>query len=257
MPSVKSLFAIKEYDEKGSRLEAGARRVLHLRFRWRSVANWNDVGLPSLTSANVPFPTVPLHSSYVFPKIAKQNSWKESDVDAFMDASHNAKDDNTPPRTEFALAALPNIFEKMHEGQWYQSLPKSGSADSHIKSANKVVVDFQFKNTLFAMDESSASAEAKKSVAKGFTVFLVIVCVEGNGRPEDTILEDEVDFPGVTVILLCKKSVQYFLGENLVKTFSSATALVDSQVRLGVSPMKSGNGLKEIVEGMNILIFNK
>jgi len=239
LPSVRSLFAIKEHDEKGSRLEAGARRVLHLRFRWGPCSNWDDVGLPSLINANVPFPTVPLRSSYAFPKIAKNNPWREADVAAFMDASHSAPDDDVSnTRIEFALTALPIIFKKMHNGQWYQSLPKAGCADSHIKCAPRVVVDFQFKNTCYGMNELGARKEAKKSVADGFTVYLVIVCVEGNGALEDKVLEDKVEFPGVTVILLSKKSVQCFLGENLVETYSSATALVDSKVRLGLSPMK-------------------
>lgn len=47
--------------------------------------------------------------------------------------------------------------------------------------------------------------------------------------------------------------MQYFLGENLVETYSSATALMDSKVRLGVSLMKRGSGLKDIVKEMNIL----
>jgi len=171
-----------------------------------------------------------------------------------MDASHNAPDDDvSDTRIEFALAALPSIFEKMHEGQWYQSLPKAGCADSHIKCAPRVVVDFQFKNTSDGMDESNARKEAVKSVAEGFAVYLVIVCVEGNGTLEDKVFEDKAEFPGVTVILLSKASVQYFLGENLVETYSSATALVDSKVRLGVSPMKRGSGLKDIVKDMNIL----
>jgi hypothetical protein len=254
LSSVRSLFAIKEQDEKGSRLEAGARRVLHLRFRWGPCANWDAVGLPSLTSANVPFPTVPLHYSYAFPKIAKKNPWREADVVAFMDASHKSpNDDVSDTRIEFALAALPCIFSKMQEGQWYQSLPKAGCADAHIKCAPRVVVDFQFKNTSGGMDESNARKEAVKSVAEGFAVYLVIVCVAGNGTLEDKVFEDKAEFPGVTVIVLSKASVQYFLGENLVKTYSSATALVDSKVRLGVSPMKQGSGLKDIVNDMSIL----
>ena len=254
LPSVRSLFAIKKQDEKGSRLEAGARRVLHLRCRWEACSNWDTVGLPSLTSANVPFSTVPLRCSYAFPKIAKQNPWKEADVVAFMDASHKSPDDDvSDTRIEFTLAALPSIFEKMHEGQWYQSLPKAGCADSHIKCAPRVVVDFQFKNTSDGMDELNARKEAVKSVAEGFDVYLVIVCVEGNGTLDDKVFQDTAAFPGVTVILLSKASVQYFLGEHLVESYSSATALVDSKVRLGVSPMKRGMGLKDIVKDMDNL----
>jgi hypothetical protein len=103
------------------------------------------------------------------------------------------------------------------------------------------------------MDESNARKEAVKSVAEGFAVYLVIVCVEGNGTLEDKVFEDKAEFPGVTVILLSKASVQNFLGENLVETYSSATALVDSKVRLGVLPMKRGTGLKDIVKEMNNL----
>ena len=141
----------------------------------------------------------------------------------------------------------------MHEGQWYQSLPKAGCADSHIKCAPRVVVDFQFKNTSDGMDELNARKEAVKSVAEGFDVYLVIVCVEGNGTLDDKVFQDTAAFPGVTVILLSKASVQYFLGEHLVESYSSATALVDSKVRLGVSPMKRGSSLKDILKDMDIL----
>jgi hypothetical protein len=104
---------------------------------------------------------VPLCCSYASPKIAEKNPWSEADVKAFMDASHDAPDDDVSvTRTEFALAALPSIFEKMHEGQWYQSLPKAGCADSHIKCAPGVVVDFQFKNTSDGMHELEARKEA-------------------------------------------------------------------------------------------------
>jgi hypothetical protein len=187
----------------------------------------------------------------VFPKIAKKNPWREEDVVAFMNASHNAPDDGvSDTRSEFALAALPSIFERMREGQLYQSLPKAGCADSHIKCAPRVVVNFQFKTTSNGMDESNARKEAVKSVAEGFSVYLVIVCVEGNGTLHDKVFEDETEFPGVTVILLSKASVQNFLGESLVETFSSATALVDSGVRVGVSPMKGGRSLEDIVKNM-------
>lgn len=254
--SVKSLFAIKEFDEKGSRLEAGARRVLHLRFRWGPCANWNDVGLPSLTCAKVPFPTVPLQRSYAFPKIAKNNPWTEADVAEFMDASHETFDSCSGGNmsVEFAVSALPCIFDKMIEGQWYQSLPMAGCADSHIKCAPCVV---QFKNTAHKMSEASARQEAKNSIAEGFKVFLVIVCVEGNGTLDDMVIEDKVQFPGVTVILLSKTSVQHFLGENLVASYTSASALVDSMVRLGVSPMKRGNGLNTIVADMKVMSVHK
>ena len=110
-------------------------------------------------------------------------------------------------------------------------------ADSHIKCAPRAVVKFQFKNTSNGMDESAAKKEAIKSVAEGFAVYLVIVCVKGNNSPDDKIFEDKASFPGVTVILLSKASVQYFLGKSLVETFSSASALVESTVRLGVSPI--------------------
>jgi hypothetical protein len=100
------------------------------------------------------------------------------------------------------------------------------------------------------MDESNARKEAVKRVAEGFSVYLVIVCVEGNGTLQDKVFEDKAEFPGVTVILLSKASVQNFLGESLVETFSSATALVDSGVRVGVSPMKGGSSLKDIVKNI-------
>jgi hypothetical protein len=97
------------------------------------------------------------------------------------------------------------------------------------------------------MNESSVREEAKKSIAEGFTVFLVIVCVEGNGAMEDKVFEDKVEFPGVSVILLCKKSVQNFLGEDLVETLSSATALMDCKVQLQHEKISLKDVVKEMI----------
>jgi hypothetical protein len=73
--------------------------------------------------------------------------------------------------------------------------------------------------------------------------------VEGDGTSEDQVFKDAAEFPGGNVILLSKASVQNFLGENLVVTYSSATTLVDSKVRLGVSPFNGiGRSLKDIVK---------
>jgi hypothetical protein len=235
MPSAHSLLAIKEYEDKGSRLECGFRRILHLRFAisTRNVC-WADVGLPYLDVCRFPFPERPLEKSYPFPKISKKNRWKKKYLIEFKDAAHNEKHDAVVT-SEFASSVIPHLYELMQIGQYYQPLPKSGSADAIMKCSRKKIVNFQFKNCAKPLSAAAVDIEAKKCRAKGCDVYLVVVCTAGSSSGTDSFTQVN----GVSVAVLSLASVTEFLGAGTVQQISSSSSFGDMSVRLGASPIKA------------------
>jgi hypothetical protein len=234
LPSIRSILAISEYVDKGSQLESGFRRILLLRFLFKPCSSWTDVDLPFLSECCVPFPQELYHESFAFPKIAKQNAWAEANVQQVMDSVHNARY-NDAIRQEFAHSALPTLIKYMKIGHYYQPLSMSGSADAMLKCSESDIVNFQFKNSSTPITDSAVDAEARKCCADGYSVFLIMVSPAGNARDVDYL--KVVD--RVTVIVLSRSSVQFFLGQNCVSNFSSSSAIVDLAQRIKLSPIKS------------------
>ena len=237
LPSIRSILAISEYVDKGSRLESGFRRILLLRFLFEPCSSWSDVDLPFLSACSVPFPQEHYHESFAFPKIAKQNAWTEANVHQLMDSVHNARH-NDAIRQEFAHSALPTLIKYMKIGHYYLPLSMSGSADAMLKCSESDIVNFQFINSSTPIADSAVDAEARNYWADGYRVFLIMVSTAGNDRDTDYL--KVVD--GVTVIILSRSSVQFFLGHHCVSNLRSSTSvhvIVDLAQHLKTSPIKN------------------
>ena len=104
-----------------------------------------------------------------------------------------------------------------------------------LKCSESDIVNFQFKNSSTPITDSAVDAEARKCWADGYNVFLIMVSTAGNARDVDYV--KVVD--RVTVIVLSRSSVQFFLGQNCVSNFSSSSAIVDLAQRIKLSPIKS------------------
>ena len=82
--------------------------------------------------------------------------------------------------------------------------------------------------------DSDVDAEARKCLALGYNVFLIIISTSGNSHDADYLKVVE----GVSVIVLSRSSVEFFLGQNCVSNFSSQSAIVDLAQRIKISPIK-------------------
>ena len=128
------------------------------------------------------------------------------------------------------------------------------SGNAMLKCSESDIVNFQFKNSSTPIVDSAVDDEARKCLADGCNVFLIMVSTAGNARDAD--YEKVVD--GVTVIVLSTSSVQFFLGQNCVSHFSSSSAIVDLAQRIKISPSNTlalselGNLLDNLSLGRNI-----
>jgi hypothetical protein len=230
----RSIISIAESENKGHRLEAGFRRILHLRMSTRAT-HWQELGLPILADFHVPFPEVRLERSYVFPKIVKQNDRNEVQSRECMNQIHQ---DLTPPRTEFSLNCLPWLCDEMKIGQYYQPLPMSNSADALIRCSDNDLVCFQFKNFQNPFQQTMLLAESEKCKVQGWNVFLVIVCTKGHSIGHGSDCLETIG--GVNVVLLSLNSVAQFFGPAALKQLTSSSLYADSSIRQEVAV--SGKG---------------
>ena len=232
--SVRSAKSIAEGSDVGSRLENAFRRILHLRYLV-DPKNWTEAGLPYLDEVNVTFPSVKFQNTYPFPKITKKSPATNKEIETFMSSVHSGKSEHT--RVEFPLSAMPYLCELMQFGQFYQSLPKSGSADGKIRAAKTEMVDFQFKNFVKPFAAAHVTAEVPKSALPGWTVHLVIVCCAGheeNGGKDTSYMVD-----GIHCVLLSKESVEVFFGRRALEAIAGKPLLADTAARLFSSPVRT------------------
>ncbi len=237
-PSVNSMMAISNQDNAGSRLECGFRRVLRLRFQLDPCSSWKDIGLSFLYSSNFPFPEAKMHSTYLFPKIGKDNSWSEKQVRRFMEAAHS-RNPSVIRKSEFSAKALPSIYRYMKVGQYYQPLPLSSSADALLRCSENQLIVFQYKNLKDGFKFKNLTQEAIKCIAKGWQVYLVIICPNGHDYRdgEDFVLVDK----NITIGLLSKDSISAFLGIDATKAIESISLVSDVMGRLKISAVKENN----------------
>lgn len=238
LPSVRSLHAISQHDNKGDRLERAFRRVLQLRCSLAPYPDWTSISLSALDVHCFPFPKPPLTACYPFPKISRSGKkvWHNSDLRSFMTAAHDGSIvEGAVVCSMFVPAALPSLFALMEIGQYYQTLPMSGSADSLIRCATDTVLCFQFKNYQDPFKEKELEDEVVKCAAAGWKVYLVVVCTAGNTVNDDyhRTIHD------VSVLVLSAASVEHFMGHKTVDKMSGRSALEDSQIRIGFSPDRS------------------
>lgn len=234
-PSVRSLLAICQIVDKGDRFECGFRRILQLRFSClRPCTCWSNMGLPFLTQSGVPFPAQYSSDAFVFPKIVKENSWTVASVKHTMDVIHSRGSLDTALRQEFGSSAMPELIRCMKVGHYYQPVAKSGSADALIKVSNTSVVSFQFKNLKDPITAKVIAKEAYKCRAAGIQMWLVVVCSSGNERNVDYVYH----LQGVTVVVLSKQSVEFYIGSNCLRQFTSNSLIGDLSDRIDISPNK-------------------
>jgi hypothetical protein len=231
----RSIMSIAESENKGQRLEAGFRRILHLRMLTRAT-NWSELGLSILDDFNVPFPEVRLERSYVFPKIVKQNDLTEAQSREYMNQIH--QDFSPLLDTEFSLDCLPWLCDELKIGQYYQPLPMSNSANALIRCSDNDLVCFQFKNFQTPFQKSSLKQESEKYKVQGWNVFMVIVCTKGHSVGNGSDCFETID--GVNVVLLSENSVSQFLGPVALKQLSSTSLYADSSIRQEVAVSVKG-----------------
>lgn len=231
--SVRSMVAIAEYDCKGSRLECSFRRIFRLRCALVPQKCWNDVGLPFLDEAHVPFQTVV--DSGIFPKIMKEGkSRTDADMAAFFSAC--------PTVTEFPASDLPRQYHALRKGVYYQPMQQSGSADAILTFEARVGEGayFQFKNLQTPISENAIKEEALKCKAEGWTVHLIVVSTAGHNVLGG--IDCEFECEGVHIVALSKASVIAFLGEGAFNAIVSSSMVQDVAQRIGISPMKATIG---------------
>lgn len=226
--------------------------MLQLRSFIDPFACWTDVGLKSLDDNQLPFPAETLTNCFPFPKISGRGKvdWTEDDLNAFMSAAHTG---NQPDglSTAFPASALPSLYRLMQPGQYYVPLPLSGSGDLLVWCGEQTVVCFQFKNYAQPITEAAVVCEAVKCVATGWVVYLVVVCLSGNGRDTDYVTNSS----GIAVVVLCSSSVEAFMGRNVVQHFGSKTSLADQAVRIGYSPSRVVAGMETITAQLGTASF--
>ena len=106
---VKSLFSISEIDKKGSRLEVGFRRVLHLRYIFSPQSCWKVIAFSFLDQTNVPFPSAMMTSAFVFPKIVNHFTTEvgNAEVETFIKAIHSdSSRSSSHERSQFPRSTL-------------------------------------------------------------------------------------------------------------------------------------------------------
>ena len=226
----RSLMSIAESENKGQRLEAGFRRILHLRIS-TGATNWSELGLSILDNFHVTFPEVRLERSYPFPKIIKQNDRTEAQSRECMNQIHQAL--SPLLHTEFSLDCLPWLCDEMKIGQYYQPLPMSNSADALIRCSDHDLVCFQFKNIQTPFRKTSLLEEIEKCKVQGWNVFMVIVCTKGHSVGDGSDCFETID--GINVVLLSENSVAQFLGPAALKQFSSSSLYADASIRQEVA----------------------
>lgn len=228
-PSIRSIVAIAQYDDAGSRLECGFRRVFHLRFSL-SPQSWDAAGLPFLGACRVPFPTVPYASTYPFPKITPGRPRSEREINEIMTAVHSGE--TCVSRVEYPQCCAASIAHLMRVGQYYLSLPKSSSADAKIKLSSQSMLDLQFKNYRKPVTRALVDSEVLKSRMPGWEVYLVIVCPEGYETPGDIYEVKE----HVHCLVLSKHSVETFIGNRATSGIKGNTLLANASARVFASP---------------------
>jgi hypothetical protein len=238
--SPRSLQSISEYENPGARLEAGFRRVLHLRLALGTVDKWATVGLPYLDTMGVLFPAIKMDSALPFPKIVPSAKYEQKEAEEFMLNVHAGSCD--VQRAVFPPKSLSELCEHMKIGQYYQPLPMSSSADAKIRCGESFMCDLQFKNFVTPISERAIEEEAAKcQLPPPWTTFLIVVCSAGHHLGDD---DHHLTIGSVTVLLLSKLSVEAFLGKNALTSIRSAKILADSMSRLLVStPLKSRKGV--------------
>eukprot|EP01031_Cornospumella_fuschlensis_P040507 gene40507-49373_t len=229
VPSIRSLISIAEYDNPGLRLEIGFRRVLILRFRVYRPASWTLACLPFLDSLNVPFPQVSFENCFPFPKISTQVSEAPEALEDFMHKVHAGEHDCE--RKSFPPSSLPALSAMMREGQYYQLLPLSSSADAKIRLNENGLLDLQFKNFVKPFTKSQLKEEIPKSRIDGWVVYLVIICSAGHSLSKtgaDWFNEED----GINCIVLSKESVELYFGKHAIESISSKPLIEDVSTRL-------------------------
>ena len=237
-PTAKSLIAISEHEDSASRLECGFRRVLHMRFSLLDPNSWSDVGLPFLGQCGAPYPSDKFKSSYPFPKISQQcEKYSQNALLKFMQNVHDG-DFSAQRQVTFPQEAMSMLYESMKIGQYYQPLPKSGSADAKIRLRDNIMLDIQFKNQIKAFTLPQLIDEARKSVVEsdGWTVYLLIVCSSGHDIEDKESLKVGHDLiemhSGVHCIVLSEESVARFFGIHGIDGIKGGSLLFDTATRL-------------------------
>lgn len=215
----KSLCAIAQYEDKGGRLESAARRAFFIRCSSTlPIINWTSLHLPTLDKEGIVFPEILPKKCFLFPKICKDNEWSESEVNNTMTIFHQNTISLFKFKSEFSKFALPSICKNMLIGQYYQGLPRSGSADAIMRLNDNTVLEIQYKNYKEPIKRSEIiKHELDKSSINDFNCYLVVICISGHDESEDIDLvfsPENSDSFIRKVVVLSRKSVLYYLGQG-------------------------------------------
>lgn len=246
-----SLRNIVNYSEPGDRLETGFRRVLFLRLSVLDASNWSAIGLEYLDKCGVPFlaEDVDVTDMFNFPKISTSARGSADTAEKFMAIAHTEwKEESVfdpdratsqlPPRQVFPPSFLEQLSTLMKIGQFYLPLPRSSSADAKMRVGQNIMIDWQFKNFMSPIKQTTIETEARQCGIAGWTVYLIIICTAGHEVNHGNDSSFSVD--GVTVIALSKSSVSKYLGPDFVEKLRSKGLAADQTKRLSscTSPLK-------------------
>ena len=231
----RSLFAIAQYEDNGGRLESAARRSFFIRCSITKPTTWKSLNLSILDDEGIVFPKTSPTAIFPFPKICKKNKWTELEVIETMKYFHE-KVFSDQIKTEFSIDALPEICGHMLIGQYYQSLPRSGSADALIRLNDNTILEIQFKNYQNPINRSEIiNNELEKSSIDGWNCYLIVICTSGHNESEcnDLVFSPESKNNFVMkVVVLSRQSVIKYLGLGTVNAIGSISSVSDLVERM-------------------------